>query len=156
MPLDTDHYDSVQSVAQYALFILQDEFGEAVHVLDGNKFELPVGSTKVTTEVAAAGPFAVLLVSSPLAVDVPPSADLYEYVARQGGRPGLASMIVVDAETEPLVNVFVVHHIYGNCLDRSELLTSVANVAGQSDDADEAFVARFGGSRYSDAMEQLP
>lgn len=152
MPLDTDHHDSVQSVAQYALYILQDEFGEAVHVLHSNKFELPVGSTKVTTEVAAAGTFAVLLVSSPLALHVPPSPELYEYVARQGGRPGLASMIAVDAEEAGLVNVFVVHHIYGNCLDRSELLTSVANVAGQADDADESFVARFGGQRYSDAM----
>lgn len=152
MPLESDHHDTVQSVAQYALYILQDEFGEAVHVIDGTRFELPVGSTKVTTEVAGAGPYAVLLVSSPLALDVPPSPELYEYVARQGDRPGLASMIVVDAETAGLVNVIVVHHIYGNCLDRSELLTSVANTAGQADDADEDFVARFGGKRYSDAM----
>ncbi|MCB0916493.1 MAG: hypothetical protein KDC23_12440 [Actinobacteria bacterium] len=152
MGLESDHYDSVASVAQYALFILQDEFGDAVHVLDPNKFELPVGSTKVTTEVAGVGPFSVLLVSSPLALGVTPSAEVFEFVARQGGRPGLASMIVVDAEESGLINVFVVHHIYGNCLDRSELLTSVANVAGQADDADEKFVARFGGQRYSDAI----
>ncbi len=156
MPPGSDHHDGVASVAQYALFILQDEFGAAVHVIDGTRFELPVGSTKVSIEVSGVGPFAVVLVSSPLALGVEPSPELFEFVARQGGRPGLASMIVVDAEEVGLINVFVVHHIYGNCLDRSELLTSVANVAGQSDDSDETFVARFGGQRYSDAVAGGP
>lgn len=156
MTLETNHHDSVMSVAQYALFILHDEFDDAVHVVSPTKFELPVGSTKVSCEIAGVGPFALVLVASPLALDVPPAPEVYEFVARQGGKPGLASMIVVDADTPGLINVFVVHHIYGNCLDRSELLTSVANVAGQADDADETFVARFGGSRYSDVVGQLP
>ena len=66
-----------------------------------------------------------------------------------GGRPGPGFFRGSGPDT---VHVLVVHRIYGNCLDRSELLTSVANVAGQADDADEEFVARFGGSRFSDAM----
>lgn len=152
MALPSDHHDSVQSVAQYALYILNDEFGAAVHVVDATEFELPVGSTKVTVEVAGVGSGVVVLIASPLALKVPPSPDLFEFVARQGGRPGLATMVVVDADEAGLVNVVVVHHIYGNCLDRSELLTSVANVAGQADDADEIFVERFGGVRFSDAM----
>jgi hypothetical protein len=152
VPADDAHHDSVHSVAQYALFILQDEFGAGVRVADANRFELPAGSTKVSIEIAGVAQHAVLLVSAPMAIGVPPTPEMYEYIARQGGRPSLGSMIVVDSETPGLVDVMVVHHIYGNCLDRAELLTSVANVAGQADDGDEAFVARFGGGRHADAV----
>lgn len=148
MALESDHHESVHSVAQYALYILQDEFGDGVVLRSATAFELPAGSTKASVEVAGVGGFAVILVSSPLALDVPASPALFEYVARQGGRPNLGNMIVLDGGSPGLVDVIVVHHIYGNCLDRSELLTSVANVAGQADDADEDFVARFGGRRY--------
>ncbi len=149
--MDNRHHETVHSVAQYALFILQDEFGDAVHIVTPTRFELPVGSTRVTTEIAAAGDHAVVLVAAPVALDVPASPELYEHVARQGGSPSLGAMVVMEAGSMGLVNVLLFHHIYGNCLDRAELLTSVANVAGQADDADEAFVERFGGRRFSDA-----
>ncbi len=152
MGLPSDHHDSIASVANWALHLLIDEFGAGVHVVNETQFELPAGSTKVTVEVAGVGGFAIVLVASPLALDVPPAPELFEYVARQGDHPGLASMLVVPGSGPDTVHVLVVHRIYGNCLDRSELLTSVANVAGQADDADEEFVARFGGSRFSDAM----
>lgn len=150
MTVASDHHDSVHSVAQYALFILQDEFGDGVRVLSPKKFELPAGSTKAVVEVDGVGRHSIVLVAAPVALHVTPTAELYEYVARQGDTPGLAMMVVVDSDVADQVNVLVTHHIYGNCLDRSELLTSVANVAGQADDQDEAMVARFGGHRYSD------
>ncbi len=148
--MDLLHHDTVESVAQYALFILREEFGDAVHIHDRLRYELPAGSTRVVTEVAGISDHAVILVSAPLALDVPASPEMFEFVARQGGRPGLASMIVLAGDDPGLVNVMVAHHIYGNCLDRAELLTSVANVAAQADGEDENFVARFGGARLSD------
>ena len=151
--MDLLHHDTVDSVAQYALFILREEFGDAVHIHDRLRYELPAGSTRVVTEVAGIADHAVILVSAPLALDVPTSPEMFEFVARQGGRPGLASMIVIAAGNgrTDRVNVMVAHHIYGNCLDRAELLTSVANVAAQADGEDENFVARFGGKRLADA-----
>lgn len=145
-----DFFDSVHSVAQYALYILQDEFGEGVRIASPQRFELPAGSTQVVTEISGVGSHAVVLVSAPVAIGVPPAADMFEFVARQGGRPSLGSLVVVDHADGELVNVFVVHHIYGSCLDRAELLTSVANVASQADDLDEEFVSRFGGLRLTD------
>jgi len=146
----TNHHDSVHSVAQYALFILQDEFGDGVRVLSDRKFELPTGSTKAVVEVDGLGPHTLVLVAAPVILHVTPTPELYEFVARQGDRPGLAMMVVVDSDVAGQVNVLMAHHIYGNCLDRSELLTSVANVAGQADDADEELVRRFGGHRFAD------
>lgn len=150
MTVSSNHHDSVHSVAQYALFILQDEFGDGVRVLSDRKFELPAGSTKAVVEIDGVGPYTLVLVAAPVALHVRPTPELYEFVARQGEHPGLAMMLVVDSDSPGLVNILMTHHIYGNCLDRSELLTSVANVAGQADDSDELVVARFGGHRYSD------
>lgn len=148
--MTTDHFDSVHSVAQYALYILQDEFPDGVQITGPQRFELPAGSTQVVTEIAGVGSHAVVLVSAPVAIGVPPSPEVFEFVARQGGRPSLGALVVVDHDDGELINVFVVHHIYGSCLDRAELLTSVANVASQADDLDEEFVARFGGQRLTD------
>ena len=150
MTIASDHHDAVHSVAQYALFILQDEFGDGVRIISPQKFELPAGSTKAVVEVDGIGPYSLVLVAAPVVLHVEPTLELFEFVARQGGKPGLAMMLVVDSDTEGLVNVLMAHHIYGNCLDRSELLTSVANVAGQADDADEDMVSRFGGHRFAD------
>lgn len=150
--MDLLHHDSVDSVAQYALFILREEFGDAVHIHSRTRYELPAGSTRVVTEVAGISDHAVILVSAPLALGVPAEPAMFEFVARQGGRPGLAAMIVVPADSADRVNVMVAHHIYGNCLDRAELLTSIANVAAQADGEDEAFVARFGGARLADTV----
>ena len=144
------HHDSVHSVAQYALFILSDEFGEGVDVEESNRFALPAGSTRVVTEVVGIEGHSVVLVSAVVALGVPVSAPMFEFVARQGGKPGLGALVAMDSGDPATVNVFAVHHIYGNCLDRSELLTSVANVASQADDLDEEFVARFGGRRLAD------
>jgi hypothetical protein len=149
--MDLLHHDTVESVAQYTLFILREEFGDAVHIHDRLRYELPAGSTRVVTEVAGIAEHAVILVSAPLALDVPATPEMFEFVARQGGRPGLATMLVLAGDSAGRVNVMVAHHIYGNCLDRAELLTSVANVAAQADGEDENFVARFGGTRLADA-----
>lgn len=154
--MTTDHFDSVHSVAQYALYILQDEFPNGVSVASPQRFEIPAGSTQVVTEIAGVGAHAVVLVSAPVAIGVPPSPEVFEFVARQGGRPSLGSLVVVDHPDGTLLNVFVVHHIYGSCLDRAELLTSVANVASQADDLDEEFVSRFGGQRLTDVVSESP
>ncbi|MFI0432296.1 MAG: T3SS (YopN, CesT) and YbjN peptide-binding chaperone 1 [Candidatus Nanopelagicales bacterium] len=149
--MDLLHHDTVESVAHYTLFILREEFGDAVHIHDSLRYELPAGSTRVVTEVAGIAEHAVILVSAPLALNVPATPEMFEFVARQGGRPGLANMLVLAGDADGRVNVMVAHHIYGNCLDRAELLTSVANVAAQADGEDENFVARFGGTRLADA-----
>ena len=137
--------DSPHAVSQWVLHLLQDEFGDAIHEVDAMSYELPVGSSKVIVDVRPAGSRTVINILAPLVFYATPSPELFEYVARQTGAPGLGHLRIKDSERPGLVDILVAGQLPGDDIDRSELITTVAIIGGFADDIDNDLAERFGG-----------
>ena len=95
-------------------------------------------------------PRSLVVVSSPILREVPPTPELFEWVARNGGSRWFGHVEVHDFE-EGTVHLVFSHTLLGDYLDQPELETAMWGVLHVADEWDDELKERFGGKRFSDA-----
>lgn len=88
-------------------------------------------------------------VYSILAVDIPETAALYEFVATRAGDFRYGSLFV-RKQDDGAVRVVFDHSLLADFLDPDELKMAVALIAGTADELDTEIVNRFGGKTFHD------
>jgi hypothetical protein len=89
----------------------------------------------------------IVLITSPILLDVTPTPELYEWVARRGGSRWFGHVEVHSAEKEGEVNLLMSHTLLGDYLDPKELEHGLYQVQLAADEWDDELKARFGGRR---------
>jgi len=92
----------------------------------------------------------LVVVSSPLVLDVPLSPELYEWVATSGQQYNFGACAVVPGREPGMGVVRMRHTLLGEFLDKDELIAAVVGVARTGDELDDELQARFGGRRLTD------
>ncbi len=132
---------------------LVDLFGGAQVDRDGD-FTLRHGSTQVWVSVK---PFhkenTAVRIFAWTNVEVPASAELFQYVATRGSYPfGHLRCF----EKEGKVNVYLEHALLGEYLDPEELKVALYFVAGVGDGLDEEIKSQFGGRLFHEEKPDGP
>jgi hypothetical protein len=97
----------------------------------------------------------VVLVQALVLQGARPSAELFEWVAREGGsRPFGHIELHDDRHTPGTVYLMMSHTLLGDHLDEQELKVAMWGVLFAADSWDEELQHRFGGRRGKDAMRQ--
>jgi hypothetical protein len=97
-------------------------------------------------------PRTLVRVSAPVLSDVRPSAELYEWVAREGGSYFFGHVNVMDDASEPgRLFLHMTHTLLGDYLDEDELAAALYGVLGAADELDDQLQQRFGGQRWIEA-----
>jgi hypothetical protein len=87
---------------------------------------------------------------APVIVDVKPSAELFEWVARDGQEYNYGGIRVInDGDSKNVQLIFRVS-LPGDSLDPGELKDALFAVALTADELDEELKKRFGGKRIED------
>lgn len=92
-------------------------------------------------------PQSLVIISSPILLEVPTSADLFEWVARNGGSRWFGHVEVHEVEESNTVNLIMSHTLLGDFLDAKELEAAMYTVLAAADGWDDELKARFGGRR---------
>lgn len=110
-------------------------------------------STEVTIRLFEWGkdregnPRTLVVVSAPVLLDVTPSAELYEWVARKGGSRWFGHVEVIDSRTPGLVHLIMSHTLLGDYLDEPELGNALYGILWGADEWDDELKPRFGGRK---------
>lgn len=95
-------------------------------------------------------PRTLVLVRAPILREVPPTPELFEWVAREGGSRWFGHVEVYDYE-EGTVHLVFSHTLLGDYLDQPELETAMWGIVQVADAWDDELKERFGGKRFDDA-----
>lgn len=95
-------------------------------------------------------PRTVVLVTAPILREVPPTPELFEWVARKGGSRWFGHVEVHDIEGSDNVNLLFSHTLLGDFLDHAELETVMWGVLSMADKTDDELQEKFGGKRGTD------
>lgn len=127
--------------------------------LDGNAMTVSFSdvSTQVRVQVVDWGtnsdgdPRSLVRVAAPILWGVRPSAELYEWVAREGGGYLFGHVVVFDDGENPgSVFLLMTHTLLGDFLDEEELSAAMWGVLSTADNLDDELQQRFGGKRLAD------
>jgi hypothetical protein len=93
----------------------------------------------------------VVRVVAPLLFNVPPSPELYEWVARAMNNYRFGAFVVVDDEEAP-GNLRLLHTValLGTKIDLEEFKMAWIASASTADDVDDELQAKFGGEKFYD------
>lgn len=100
-------------------------------------------------EDAEGQPRSLVLVRAPILREVPPTPELFEWVAREGGSRWFGHVEVYDYEDDTVHLVFS-HTLLGDYLDQPELETVMWGIVQVADAWDDELQQRFGGKRFDD------
>ena len=114
-------------------------------------------STQVSLTVADWGPNkdgeprSLVNISSPILWSVPPTPQLFEWIAREGGRYYFGHVTAADdIRDQGKVFLSMNHTLLGDYIDEEELASSMYAVLNTADQLDDELQKRFGGKRWSD------
>ncbi len=79
--------------------------------------------------------------------EVPPSDDLFRYIAIEGGRYTFGQLSAKERDDGTLTVIFA-HSLLGNYLDPQELEAAVGAVLWTANELDDEIRSRFGGKRF--------
>lgn len=117
-----------------------------VQVDQDGDFTFRHGSARVFIRVMAAfGDHTVVRAFAYTNLEVPPSPELFHFVATNNA---YVFGHLTAVERDEGVTVVFGQTILGDSLDPDELMTSVAAVASSADDVDDKIQQRFGGKRF--------
>jgi hypothetical protein len=127
-------------------------------MLDGDRFSVTFkdASTSVVIRVMDGGkdregePRTYVVVTSTILREVKPSAELFEWVARQGGSKWFGHVEVHDEAQTGTVYLMMSHTLLGDYLDEKELEAAMWVVFSSADSWDDELQKRFGGKRWMD------
>lgn len=126
-------------VTQDAYLVRFDDLSTAVEV-----------SVREWTEDRDGNPQTLVVVTSPILSDVPASAPLFEWVARQNGSRWFGRIEVYDDEEPGTVMLVMSHTLLGDYLDERELEVTLWGVLAAADQWDDELQVEFGGRRLID------
>jgi len=114
-------------------------------------------STQVSLRVTDWGPGrdgesrALVSISSPILWSVPPTPELYEWIARDGGRYYFGHVQAADdMRDQGKLFLSMNHTLLGDYLDEEELASAMYAVLNTADQLDDELQKRFGGKRWAD------
>ena len=123
------------------------EQGLRITLIDGG-FQVPFDSTAVNINVLAQESRTLVQLYVPLLRQLPPSPQLFEYVATEGQAYFFGHCRYIrDIDGGLLV---FEHTLLGDYLDADELHSAVAALASTGNDLDDDLQKRFGGKRFVD------
>ncbi len=123
------------------------EEGLQVSLIDGG-FQVPNDSTAVNISIVDQEDRVLVQMFVPVLHHLPPSPELFEYVATEGQGYFFGNMHYVPDGDEGLL-VFE-HTLLGDYLDSDELHTALAALAITGNELDEELQQKFGGKRFVD------
>lgn len=89
----------------------------------------------------------VVFVFSHVANNVPPSPELYEFVARRSNTFVMGHLGCTDLD-DGTVRVHFGHTLLGDYIDPPELMDALNGVLNSADELDDEIVSRFGGTTF--------
>jgi hypothetical protein len=101
------------------------------------------GSARFFIRVAEHAGSVMIAVFCPLVFKIPPSPDVYKYVALHSDDYIFGHLSAFD--TDEGVRIDLTHTLLGDYLDEEELHWAVGAMANAADDLDDKLVAQFGG-----------
>jgi hypothetical protein len=114
-------------------------------------------STQVSLSVSDWGPTkdgeprSLVNISSPILWSVPPSPQLFEWIAREGGRYYFGHVSAADdVRDQGKIFLSMNHTLLGDYLDEEELSAAMFAVLNTADQLDDELQKRFGGKRWAD------
>lgn len=115
-------------------------------------FSFQVQSAEVFVDVVSKGedPGAgtIVMIYSPVGLEVPVSPELYEYVALNSDNWYFGHLSVrLDKEAPGRCYVTMSHNLLGDFMDPPEFKAALIGLASSAEDLDDQLVARFGGRR---------
>ena len=129
---------------------LVSKFGAEVRA-DGD-FSVRQGSSHVFIRVSTNSRGQVLVtLTVPLLAHVPPSPELFEYVAVHFDDYSFGHLGVRLAGDH--VNLVMAEHLLGDHLDEAELINAVASIGLAADELDDELQDTYGGFRYHELPE---
>lgn len=140
---------SAEALRQKVQRIVADELGSATVDRDGDVV-IKHDSAVVFITVIEQQSRTIVKLWATLAVDVPPSASLYEWVATEGQGYFFAKTKVGPVSDEGTVEVRWEYDLLGDYLDPKELVNALHVVVGIANDLDDEIVSQFGGRRWTD------
>jgi hypothetical protein len=93
----------------------------------------------------------LVLITSIILRGVTPSAQLFEWVAREGGSKWFGHVEVHPDGDQGKVLLMMSHTLLGDYIDEKELQTAMWSVLAAADGWDDELQKRFGGKRWIDA-----
>jgi len=78
--------------------------------------------------------------------EVPPSPELFHYVAVEGSNYIFGHLVCLEHESS--VWIHMTHQLLGDYLDSEELVSAVLGIAFSANDLDDELQSRFGGRRF--------
>lgn len=126
-------------------------------MLDGERIRISFqdSSTQLVISVREWGedpegqPRSLVLISAPILLDVTPTPEMFEWVARNGGSRFFGHIDLVDAPEEKVHLIFS-HTLLGDYLDQPELESAMWGILQVADGWDDELQPRFGGRRFAD------
>lgn len=125
--------------------ILTDRFGTVQIDGDGD-YTLRYESARVFVGCSEWGENTVVRVFAPVLFGVPPTPELYEYVATEGGNYILGGLCARPGDGG--VTLEFRYTVLGDFLDAEELAQAVMAVIFTANGLDDKLKPRFGGSRF--------
>ena len=117
-------------------------------VLIDNGFQVPFDSTAVNINVLAQDTRTLVQMFVPLLRQLPPSPELFEYVATEGQNYHFGHCRYIREIDNGLL--LFEHTLLGDYLDADELHSAVGALASTGNDLDDELQKRFGGKRFVD------
>ena len=126
-------------------------------MLDGERIRISFSdsSTQLILQVRDWGkdpegePRSLVLISAPILLDVTPTPEVFEWVARHGGARFFGHVEVIDTDDDKVHLIFS-HTLLGDYLDQPELEAAMWGILRVADEWDDELQPRFGGQRYRD------
>lgn len=140
---------SAEALRQKIQRIVADELGSAMVDRDGDVVIRHDSAVVFVTVIEQENRNIVKLWAT-LALGVPPTPALYEWVATEGQDYFFARTKVSSKDDDGTVRVGWEYDLLGDYLDPMELVNAIHVVVGISNDLDDEIVSKFGGRRWTD------
>ena len=128
------------------------DLGIRPEVMDGGGWTFRNGSARIFVrlrerQLKGDSTSALVDVFAPVLLDVKPSPELWEYVAKNTDN-WIFGHLSAEPTDDGTVTLILSHRLLGDYLDPEELKTAVGGIAVSADEVDDELRQRFGGRRF--------
>lgn len=145
--------DTVDGLRAKVLEVLSALSLPAQRESDGN-FVVPSGSAQchIGCDELELGPMKILRLtfSSPVLLNVPVNASLYEMIASELKTPFGGFTVDLNSSDESLATITFSYSLFGNFVNEAIISSALMFVASASDEVDDVLQQELGGQRFRD------